>query len=83
MTLERRLLTWNPYGRNEGKLYVRTSIAERWKPYTTLPQALRRPDPNLKLSFGKVSQGWGTMQHLLTLGWEMVDGNTKLDNGDK
>lgn len=72
--LERTLMTWNPYGDNKGVLYVRTSIAERWKPYTSLPSHFIKPDPQLKLNFGKVSKGWGTMQYLLSLGWEIVDG---------
>lgn len=74
---DKKLMTWNPGGKNMGRLYV-LSDKNQWEPYTSVvPQHLQQVDANWKSSFAPLSKGYATMQNLLKLGYDIVDGNYK------
>lgn len=71
----KKLMTWNPKGVNGKTLFV-LDANEKWVTYRTgVPIELQRPDEKLKPSFAAQSDGFATMQHLLKLGWKLVDGS--------
>ena len=67
---QRKLMTWNPSGKNNGGLHVMDNNGV-WKSYKNLPEFLRIPNHNIPNG----SDGYATMQVLLKNGWLLVDGS--------
>jgi len=74
---DKKLMTWNPGGKNIGKLYV-LSDKGHWEPYSSIvPQHLQGYDAIWQSQFAPLSHGYATMQRLLKMGYTVVDGNYK------